>query len=59
MSPKISAQYKRLFYPVECSPEEKGRLKEILDNSEEISKDMKKFSNKLNKRFLLLRLLFQ
>ena len=26
MSPKISAQYKRLFYPVECSPEEKGRF---------------------------------
>jgi len=43
----------------ELTTEEKGRLKEILDNSEEISKDMKKFSNKLNKRFLLLRLLFQ
>lgn len=37
---------------------EKAKLKEILDNSQEISKDMKKFSKKLNKRFLLLRLLF-
>jgi len=42
----------------EISTDEKAHIKEILQNSEEISKDMKKFSNKLNKRFLLLRLLF-
>ena len=43
----------------ELTTDEKDKLKEILANSQDISKDMKKFSNKLNKRFLLLRLLFQ
>lgn len=43
----------------ELTTEEKDKLKDILNNSQDISKDMKTFSNKLNKRFLLLRLLFQ
>lgn len=38
--------------------QQKDKIQEILDNSEQASKDMKKFSNKLNQRFLLLRLLF-
>lgn len=42
----------------ELTTDEKDKLKEILDNSQNISKDMKTFSKKLNKRFLLLRLLF-
>jgi len=42
----------------DLTTEEKTRIKEILTNSEKISKDMGKFSNKLNKRFLLLRLMF-
>jgi len=42
----------------ELTTDEKDKLKEILNNSQDISKDMKEFSNKLNKRFLLLRLLF-
>jgi ABC-type transporter Mla subunit MlaD len=42
----------------DLTTEQKCKIQRILDNSETISKDMKKFSNKLNKRFLLLRLLF-
>jgi len=42
----------------ELTTDEKSNIKEIINNSKVISKDMKKFSNKLNKRFLLLRLLF-
>ncbi|OGI21720.1 MAG: hypothetical protein A2287_00365 [Candidatus Melainabacteria bacterium RIFOXYA12_FULL_32_12] len=38
--------------------EEKDNLKEILNDSSEISENLKLFSNKLNKRFLLFRLLF-
>ena len=42
----------------ELTTDEKIKIKEILDNSQSVSNDMKKFSGKLNKRFLLLRLLF-
>ncbi len=42
----------------DLTTDEKTRIKEILNNSEQVSKDMKKFSDKLNKRFLLLRLMF-
>ena len=38
--------------------EEKEKLESILKDSAEISANLKKFSDKLNKRFLLLRLLF-
>ncbi len=38
--------------------EEKVRIKEIINNSSEISNDLKQFSDKLNQRFLLLKLLF-
>ncbi len=41
----------------ELTVEEKESIKEIISNSNEASKDLKKFSEKLNKRFLLLRLL--
>lgn len=41
----------------ELTVEEKETIKEIIHNSNEASKDLKKFSEKLNKRFLLLRLL--
>ena len=40
------------------SSEEKTNLKEILEDSSEISENLKLFSDKLNKRFLLFRLLF-
>ena len=39
--------------------EQKDKIKEIIDNSSDASKDLKKFSKKLNQRFLLLKLLFQ
>ncbi|HSA06239.1 MAG TPA: MlaD family protein [Candidatus Gastranaerophilales bacterium] len=42
----------------ELTVEEKANIKEIINNSSEASKDLKKFSKKLNQRFLLLRLLF-
>ncbi len=38
--------------------EEEEKLKGIIDDSTDISKNLKKFSDKLNKRFLLLRLMF-
>jgi ABC-type transporter Mla subunit MlaD len=41
----------------ELTVEEKETIKKIIQNSAEASEDMKKFSEKLNKRFLLLRLL--
>lgn len=41
----------------ELTVEEKETIKEIISNSHEASEDLKKFSNKLNKRFLLLRFL--
>ncbi len=42
----------------ELTVEEKDKIKEIINNSAEASRDLKKFSDKLNQRFLLLRLLF-
>lgn len=42
----------------ELTTAEKDRIKKILQNSENISEDMKEFSDKLNQRFLLLRLMF-
>ncbi len=41
----------------ELTVEEKEKIKEIINNSNKASKDLQKFSEKLNKRFLLLRLL--
>ncbi|NLF83752.1 MAG: MCE family protein [Candidatus Gastranaerophilales bacterium] len=41
----------------ELTVEEKETIKKIIQNSADASEDMKKFSEKLNKRFLLLRLL--
>ncbi len=38
--------------------EEKGKINEILCDTAETSKNLKKFSEKLNKRFLLFRLMF-
>ncbi len=38
--------------------EEEENLKGIIEDSTDISKNLKKFSDKLNKRFLLLRLMF-
>lgn len=40
------------------TPQEKASLKESLKDSAQISKNLKEFSNKLNKRFLLFRLMF-
>ncbi len=37
---------------------QKDTINEIIENSSDASKDLKKFSKKLNRRFLLLRLLF-
>ena len=42
----------------DLKPEDRKKFKEILDNSAEISKNLKKFSRKLNKNFLLFRLMF-
>ncbi len=42
----------------ELTVEEKDKIKELINNSTEASRDIKKFSDKLNQRFLLLRLLF-
>ncbi len=42
----------------ELTVEEKDKIKEIIHNSADASRDIKKFSDKLNQRFLLLRLLF-
>lgn len=41
----------------ELTVEEKETIKQIIQNSNAASKDLRKFSEKLNKRFLLLRLL--
>ncbi|OGI03371.1 MAG: hypothetical protein A2Y25_08580 [Candidatus Melainabacteria bacterium GWF2_37_15] len=41
----------------ELTVEEKATIKQIISNSNDASEDLKKFSKKLNKRFLLLRLL--
>jgi len=40
------------------SPEEKAKFASIIDDTAETSKNLKKFSEKLNKRFLLFRLMF-
>jgi len=42
----------------ELTVEEKHKIKDIINNSLEASEDLRKFSDKLNQRFLLLRLLF-
>jgi len=42
----------------ELTVEEKSKIKELINNSTEASRDLNKFSKKLNKRFLLLRLMF-
>lgn len=42
----------------ELTVQEKHKIKEIINNSTDASRDLKKFSDKLNQRFLLLRLLF-
>ncbi len=42
----------------DLKPEDRKKFKEILDNAADISANLKKFSRKLNKNFLLLRLLF-
>lgn len=42
----------------ELSPEDKQKIKCMLVDSAEASKNLKKFSKKLNKRFLLFRLMF-
>lgn len=41
----------------DLTTDEKESIKQIISNSNEASEDLKKFSKKLNKRFLLLRLL--
>ena len=40
------------------SPEEKAKIVGILDDAADTSKNLKTFSEKLNKRFLLFRLMF-
>ena len=42
----------------ELTVEEKEKIKEVINNSREASADINEFSKKLNKRFLLLRLMF-
>ena len=40
------------------SPEDKAKITSIMSDTAETSKNLKKFSEKLNKRFLLFRLMF-
>lgn len=49
---------KTLGHVSELSPEDKAKIKDMLVDSAEASKNLKKFSKKLNKRFLLFRLMF-
>ncbi len=42
----------------ELTTEEKGKIKTTLNDAAQTSKNLKKFSEKLNKRFLLFRLIF-
>lgn len=43
---------------VSATPEERAKIKETLQEAHATSKNLKKFSEKLNKRFLLFRLMF-
>jgi ABC-type transporter Mla subunit MlaD len=40
------------------TPENKTELQQILDDTSKTTANLKKFSDKLNKRFLLFRLMF-
>ena len=40
------------------SPEDKAKIANIMNDTAETTKNLKKFSEKLNKRFLLFRLMF-